>query len=167
MVVGGDFGVFTQLPLRKGGANKHYVYVKPISLSWKKRGKRVWLGRMAVITKKLVYISIQSGLAKVTTCLLACQAYWRHSATGQKQLLHKDTPSKYFQWQHTIWWPLWRVRLHEWNTSSLRGNDSHRLQQLNNSNNIVSYHKESAVDVSEPDLFFSIPFCCSRPQTYK
>lgn len=43
-----------------------------------------------------------SGLAKVTTCLLAWQAYWRHGATGQKQLLYKDTPSNYFQQQHTI-----------------------------------------------------------------
>lgn len=35
-----------------------------------------------------------------------------YGATGQKQLPHKDTPSNYFQWQRTIWWPSQRVELH-------------------------------------------------------
>lgn len=117
-------------------------------------------------------------------CLPACQAYWRHGATGQRQLLHKDTPSNYFQWQHTIWWPSWRVKLHDCNTSSLRGNSSHRPHQKNTINDTDSYDKERNIkfkcacreksveqwmclSVISVGLLLRVWPHCSRPQKHK
>lgn len=74
-------------------------------------------------------------------CLCACQADWRHGATGQKQLLHKDTPSNYFQWQHTILWPLQRVKLHMTVTLHHCGGTTPTARKIA-SNNTDSYHKE-------------------------
>lgn len=94
--------------------------------------------------------------------LLETQCYWTKAAAPQRHTQQVFSVATYH-----LMTLMEDKATHELNTSLLRGNDSHRLQQLNASSNIVSYHKESAVDVSEPDLFFSIPFCCSRPQTYK
>lgn len=153
VVARGDFGVFTQLPLRKGGANKQYVYVFLQANQSELRKEGVTWPNDSYY--KIVGLHFNSKWPcqghHMPACLpglLETQCYWTKAAAPQRHTQQLFSVATYHLMTLTE-----GKAAHELNTSSLRGNDSHRLQQLNVSNNIVSYHKERAVDVSEPDLF--------------
>lgn len=121
-------------------------------------------------------------------CLRACQLYWRHGATGQKQLLPKDTPSNYFQWQHTIWWPLRRIKLHmtvtlhHWGGTTPTADSKKPLATMQTATtkkemgtaNVKCACTETLVDgwmclslISLGLFSFQDWLHCSRPQTHK
>lgn len=90
--------------LRKGGASPVFMSAsKPISrnqeegVSWQNHS---------------YYETVGVHFNSIWPCQGHHTPAWRHSAAGPKQVLHKDPPSNYFQWQHTMWWPLERLQLH-------------------------------------------------------
>lgn len=80
--------------------------------------------------------------------LLETRCYWTKAAAPQRHTQQLFSVATYH-----LMTLMEGKATHDLNTSSLRGNNSHRPQQLNTSNNTDSYHKERAVDVSEPDFF--------------
>lgn len=112
----GHFGVITQQPLRNRMANRQCLRLsvsRPISQNREERKRGCDLAKMLLQNSGCIF---QFKRALPRSPLPARVS--GDTATGQKQLLHKDTPSNYFQWQHTIWSPMKRVKLHECKTSS-------------------------------------------------
>lgn len=125
---GAFFFVSTVLPPERGGANKQSVYVWPSksqSVCVEGSGKRACLGRTTVITKCLVYISIQwpcqgHHMPACLAGLLETWRYWTKAAALQRHTQQLFSATAY----HLMTLMEGRAT-HDLNASSLRGKGSH------------------------------------------
>lgn len=145
VVVGGDLCFYPAAPEKGRGQQAVCLCLsvsKPISPSWEERKEGVTWQNDSYY--EIVGVHFNSKWPcqghHMPACLpglLETRCYWTKAAAPQRHTQQLFSVATYH-----LMTLMEGKATHDLNTSSLRGNNSHRPQQLNTSNNTDSYHKE-------------------------